>query len=345
MKLTTQVAIAGDSTALTNMIQQATLACNHVSQIAFQERIFRRIPLIYRAYHEVRDTFGLRSALTVAIIRKVAASYSDPKRRGRLAQFSPHSIPLYQHRYRGGDARLYGLSLPIIPRPGVVLPKKPVDAVLVERSGRFYIHQPIEVSGPELIQPQGFLGVDLGIVNIAVDSDGEVYSGAHLNGLRYRHARLRQKLQKKGTKSAKRLLRKRRMKERRFGSWVNHSISKALVNKARRHSLGIAIENLKGIRERTTVRHEQRRQHHAWAFQQLRAFLEYKAALAGIPVVPVDPRNTSRTCPECGFVSKANRVSQSQFLCGQCGNAGLADYFAAINIGRRALGDAPYVAA
>ena len=347
MKITTQIAAADNPQALTDMIQQAAYACNHVSRIAFQERIFRRIPLIYRTYHEIRDTMGLPSALTLALIRRVAASYTNPKRRNRLTTFSSGSLPLYGHRYRQGELRCYGLRLPITSRAGVLLPLKAVDAVLVQRDGRVYIHQPIEVSCPEPITPQGFLGVDLGIVNIAVDSDGDVYSGGHLNGLRYRHARLRQKLQHKGTKSAKRLLQKRRQKERRFASWVNHTISKSLVNKARRHSLGIAIENLKGVTGRVTVRHGQRRQHHAWAFQQLRGFLEYKAALAGIPLIAVDPRNTSRTCPECGFVSKANRVSQAHFLCGQCGAAGFADHFAAMNIRARggAVGGQPHVAA
>ena len=69
---------------------------------------------------------------------------------------------------------------------------------------------------------------------------------------------------------------------------------------------------------------------------QLRSFIEYKAALVGVIVVAVDPRNTSRTCPACGHVDKANRVSQSRFLCAQCGCAGLADHFAAVEISRRA---------
>ena len=344
MKLTTQCRLNGDFEPLLLMIQQANRACNYISQIAYQERVFRAIPLVYRCYHKVRKTYGLKSALTLALIRRVAAAYSNKARRSTLAHFGSLSLPLYQHRYRGGTVAFYGLRFSVILRPGATLPPKAADAVLVYRDGRAFIHQPIEVECPAPIAPTGVLGVDLGIVNIAVDSDGTVYSGGHLNGLRHRHARLRAKLQAKGTRAAKRLLAKRRRKEGGFARWVNHNISKSLVNKARRHSLGIALEDLKGIRERVTVRRAQRRQHHAWAFQQLRGFITYKAALAGVSVVTVDPRNTSRTCPACGYVAKSNRVSQARFLCGLCSFAGLADHIAAMNIRGRATGDWPYVA-
>jgi IS605 OrfB family transposase len=92
-----------------------------------------------------------------------------------------------------------------------------------------------------------------------------------LNNLRKRHFKLRQRLQKKGTKSAKRLLKKRRQKEARFARDVNHWIAKELVKRAQGTGRGIALEDLKGIRERVTVRKSQRRQHHSWAFNQLRS--------------------------------------------------------------------------
>ena len=94
-------------------------------------------------------------------------------------------------------------------------------------------------------------------------------------------SRLRAKLQKKGTKSAKRLLKKRSGRERRFARDVNHCISKAIVQTAQGTPRGIALEDLKGIRERInaqrTVRKRQRRVLHSWAFFQLRAFIAYKA--------------------------------------------------------------------
>ncbi|WP_433379871.1 zinc ribbon domain-containing protein [Streptosporangium sp. CA-115845] len=117
----------------------------------------------------------------------------------------------------------------------------------------------------------------------------------------------------------------------------NHVIAKKLVGKAKDTRSGIALEDLQGIRERVTVRKAQRADLHSWGFHQLRTFVTYKAALAGVPVRLVDPRNTSRTCPGCGHLDKRNRPTRDEFCCVLCGLAGPADYFAAINIGRRAV--------
>ena len=125
---------------------------------------------------------------------------------------------------------------------------------------------------------------------------------------------------------------------------TNHCISKKLVAKAKDTNRAIALEDLRGIRQRVTVRRSQRATLHSWAFFQLRSFVTYKAKGAGVPVFLVDPRNTSRTCPACGHVDKANRLSQSKFSCVVCGFAGLADQIAAINIGRRAAVNPPIVA-
>ena len=161
--------------------------------------------------------------------------------------------------------------------------------------------------------------------------------------MRYRHRQLRRKLQTKGTHSARRRLRKLSGKERRFSTWTNHNISKEIVEKAKDTGRGIAIEKLGGIRDRLTVRKAQRSTLSSWSFAQLRVFIEYKAKLAGILVVAVDPRNTSRTCPCCGYIDKANRKSQSKFLCLDCGYSGLADQIAAVNIRSRAVVNLPYI--
>ena len=107
----------------------------------------------------------------------------------------------------------------------------------------------------------------------------------------------------------------------------------------------IALEKLTHIRTRARARRSQRATLHSWSFAQLQAFIVYKAALAGVPVHRVNPRNTSRTCPACGHIDKANRKTQSSFVCTSCGFAGLADVIAAENIRvlGRALVSAPYV--
>lgn len=211
------------------------------------------------------------------------------------------------------------------------------EANLCYVGSKFYLLVSCEIESPEPDDVTDFLGIDLGIKNIAADSDGQRFSGDKVNGLRRRHAKLRANLQAKGTKSAKRLLKKRSGKEKNFARDINHVISKKIVAKAKDTSRGIALEDLKGIRQRITVHKPQRRTHHSWSFNQLRNFIEYKAKFFGVQVVLVDPRNTSRLCPNCGHISKSNRKSQEGFSCVECGFSGHADTIAAENIRRAAV--------
>jgi IS605 OrfB family transposase len=211
------------------------------------------------------------------------------------------------------------------------------QADLIHRDGRWLLAVTHDAPEGEPIDPEDVLGVDLGIVNVATDSDGNQYTGGLILGARRRHRRLRTRLQSKGTKSAKRLLRKRRRKEHRFQRHENHKISKELVARAKGTKRAVALEDLTHIRQRIRSKKPQRATLSSWAFAQLRAFIAYKALAAGVLVLLVDPRNTSRTCPACGHCEKANRKSQARFHCVSCGCAGNADQFAAENIRRAAL--------
>jgi IS605 OrfB family transposase len=143
-------------------------------------------------------------------------------------------------------------------------------------------------------------------------------------------------LQRKGTKSAKRLLKKRSAKEARFARDCNHVISKKLVSLANRTNRAIALEEIDGIGRRIRVRKSQRYGLHSWAFAQLGQFTRYKAAIAGVPVIFIDPHYTSQRCSQCGHTSRANRKTRSEFLCQKCGHASHADTNGSLNI--RALG-------
>lgn len=63
--------------------------------------------------------------------------------------------------------------------------------------------------------------------------------------------------------------------------------------------------------------------------------LAHKAECAGRELIPVNPTNTSRTCPECGHVDGRNR-DRERFRCTACGHTGHADHIAALNIATRA---------
>lgn len=339
---------------LLETIKQFNAACNFISKTAFDTKTFGKINLQKAIYYKVREKFKLSAQMVVRAIGKVATSYKVDKK--SLHVFKETGAMVYDERilsFKGIntasiltlDGRILVPMLISEYHKGVLQGKRVRgQADLILQDGIFYLLLVVEFPEPEPISPSDIIGVDLGIKNIAVDSNGEIFSGNKVNSIRNRYARLRSKLQKKGTKSAKRLLKKRSRKEKRFAADVNHCISKKIVAKAKTQNSCIALEDLTGIRERTTVRKPQRRQHHSWSFYQLRQFIEYKATLAGVPVILVDPRNTSRTCPICGYISKNNRPTRDLFRCQKCNFSGPADSIAAENI-RRVGVNQPNVAA
>jgi putative transposase len=72
----------------------------------------------------------------------------------------------------------------------------------------------------------------------------------------------------------------------------------------------------------------------------LYTMLEAKAAELGRTVERVNPANTSRSCPACGTIDKASRLSQAVFQCVSCGHTMNADHNAAVNILRSARPEA-----
>jgi len=166
-------------------------------------------------------------------------------------------------------------------RTRALLPCRQGESDLLYRDGLWFLYTTVTVEEPPAGEPSDYLGVDLGVVTIAADSDGTVYSGGQVNGLRAGHAKIRRRLQSKRTESARRRLTRRRRKEARFARNVNHCISKALVRVAQGTQRGIALEDLTHIRARITARKPQRRRLHSWSFGHLRVLIAYKAHLAG----------------------------------------------------------------
>lgn len=232
--------------------------------------------------------------------------------------------------------RLKGIGFVCSAEAMRLLASRKGESDLVMRDGMFFLIATIDLPEPAPLEPDGFLGVDLGIVNIATTSDGQIMSGRQINRYRRRKRDLRGKLQKKRTKSAARVLKRQRRREARYATQRNHIIAKKLVRIAERTSRGIGLEDLTGIRHRVTAKKDQRARLHSWAFAQLGAFVEYKARRAGVAVVHVDPRNTSRQCSQCWHTHRTNRVTQARFVCKSCGTILHADHNGSRNIAHRA---------
>ena len=322
-----------------------------IARVCWDEGIANTNTAHHRVYGETRADFGLGAQLAVCARAKAVEAIKavKAKRRDTCPTFGPRgSVRCDARTYRLMSLDRVSLNtlqgrvvcrLLLGPRQHEML-VDPAWAVggadLVWRNGTYYLHiAQSRQAPPEAEGDGGTLGVDLGITNLATDSEGEHFTGKIIHLVRNRYHLRRQRLQKVGTKNAKRRLRQMRRRESRSQSDTNHCISKRLVQKAAVARKAIALEDLSGIRQRTTVRREHRYERHSWAFSQLRQCISYKAAWAGIPVHLVDPRNTSRTCSECGHCDKANRTSQESSLCRRCGFAANADYNAALNISRK----------
>ena len=88
---------------------------------------------------------------------------------------------------------------------------------------------------------------DLGICNVATDSQGEQFTGKQVRDKRARFVVRRAVLQRVGTRSAKRRLKQMSGRERRYMRDVNHAIAKSLVKKALASRKALALEDLTGI--------------------------------------------------------------------------------------------------
>lgn len=332
---------------LKKTLQAANAACNYVSDYAFNNKEFNYFALQRILYKYLRQEFDLPSQIAIKCIQKVAKSYI--KNKSKLNQFLELGSIDYDERILTWknefvsittiDGRLKAVPLACYRRATELLQFRAKEHKLVFRNNEFYIYASCDVPESPLATPKGFLGVDLGIVNLATSSDGNNYSGTLVDKNRVRYSNLRSALQSRGTNSAKRKLKRISRKQSNFVKNTNHCISKEIVRNAKALDFGIALEALHKIK--TPVSRTQTERHQKWSFYQLRSFIEYKAKIAGIETVLVNPRNTSRTCSRCGFVDKGNRKNRNDFKCLSCGLELNADFNASLNISHLAeLSDA-----
>jgi putative transposase len=207
----------------------------------------------------------------------------------------------------------------------------------------------VEVADPTPEKHQRVVGVDVGQRYLAVvarlDNGASFYSGKQVRAKADHYARLRKRLQKKGTRSATRRLVVIAGRERRLKQDRNHVLSRRIVD-AHPHSL-IGLEDLTHIRERTRRKRgkkasnkQRKANRHAssWAFAELHGFLAYKALAAGSMAIKVDADYTSQACPTCGYSCEANRPKKGlTFVCQNCQYTLHADLIGARNITLRTL--------
>jgi IS605 OrfB family transposase len=336
-----------DKITLLETMRKYNKACNFVAEKAFFLKLTNKYNLHKEVYREIREKFNQSSQFAVRIIGKVVEAYKrDKTTKPKFRELG--AIQYDQLNSKIGIDKVSIMTLngriKLATRIGEYQ-KSRFDRVkgqsdLIYRNGIFYLIVVVDAPEKSEYDPVGALGVDLGIENIAVDSDRQVFESKKVEKSRKRYSELRKELQKVGTKSAKRKLKKLSGKERRFKKDANHVISKDIVSKAKGTARAIGMEDLTNIRtsSRTTVNFKgsKRDKHSKWSFGELRNFVTYKAKNEGVPLKIVSSKNTSRQCPECEYIDQRNRKSRNEFECLQCGYREMADYVAAKNIAAKA---------
>jgi putative transposase len=340
---------------LRETLRQSTACFNAICRYGWEAEERNSIRLHNATYWALRTSHpDLPSQLVISARMKAAETLKSVHERGKKGK--PVSCPqsaLSSIRY---DARSYWVRLhdetaslaticgrrnitfrlPDCYHPYLDWNVCSADLCYDHRKRRFYLHVAVETESPPIEASGKVVGCDLGIRRVAVTSQPQFFSSKRLHTRTRQYQHLQSALQRKGTKSAKRHLRKVSRRWKRFQQAENHRIANTILS-ALSPGDTLVVEDLKDIRDRCKHRKATRGLFHRWSFAQLQDFLSYKAERKGVHLLAVEPYNTSRTCPKCGHCEPDNRLSQSEFKCRGCVYNANADYVAAQNLRQKGI--------
>lgn len=328
-------------------------ACNYANR-QVDAKITNKNTIQTLVYHNLRAFYGLSANLAVRVCARVSSNRKTAKvKKKTVKDFSPTSADydarIFDYREKdltvsltllGGRERIkfHAANYQL----GKLKGKKPTSAQLCKhKDGQYYIHIQVDNTVPDPADTDKVIGVDFGRREIAHTSTGRSWSGKQIQAARDHFAHVRASIQQKASqgtrstrRSCRRLLKRLSGRERRYQTWLNHSISAQIIQEAKSLNAIVAIENLTGIRERTNQQPRnktERRRSNSWAFYQLRQFLEYKGIRDGVRVVKVNPAYTSQTCHQCLHIGLR---TDKKFACLNlsCGWIGDADFNGSVMI-------------
>ena len=339
MKLTLKIKLLPtneQTRSLIGTIREANAACNAISEIAWENKAFNQFKVHRLAYYNIKSTFNLTAQVIVRCIGKVTEAYKIDRKVKRT--FKELGGIAYDSRilsYKPNDIvsiwSIAGrLKIPFVCHNRKYLPYIKGEADLVYKKGKFFLMQTVDVPDEDIKDVEEFIGVDMGLIDIATTSNGQSFNSKQLQEYREKRQKVRSSIQSKCTKGSKKLLKRLSGKERTHGTIINHTISKKIVELAKSEQKGISIEDLKNIRFSANKKGKKfRSKVGKWSFYQLRQFLFYKCQLSGIPLIVVPPAFTSKICSTCFNIGNRNGKI---FTCNNCNSVFDADYNAAKNI-------------
>jgi len=360
MKLTRTIKLKLDipEIEILSTVQAYTKAYNLICQQGWQDSDYNAISLHHKTYKTVREQFNLPSQLAISARTKATESLksvrskiikkkkaTQPVSKQCSIRYDKNSITIWFDKEKISlltiDGRKkYPIQIPDYFKQYITWNKCSTELFI--RNHTVFLNIVVSTEKTNIPTNDHYVGIDRGIKKIAVTSEKQFYSGSEIKRITDKYEKLKSKLQSKGTKSAKRHLKKLSKKVNRYRRDVNHCIAKQIVDSINPGST-VILEELTGIRQNVRLRKKQRTEVHKWNFYQFEQFLKYKAEEKGIQIEYVSARYTSQKCSKCSHISRSNRKNQSQFKCIKCSYQLNADLNAAFNIKQNYLDSISYL--
>ncbi|MEO7397016.1 MAG: transposase [Ilumatobacteraceae bacterium] len=339
-------------------MQAFAAACNHAVSRIKAGVAPKQYALQKDCYKVVREAFGLKSMMAQSALKHVAGAYATIKALNQEGRHPEFSKPISKFIY-GRDWRMRNGKVSITTPQGrfeLDFECRPLHrewlqttqlcgATLIKRNGEFHLQVCVEFPDAPLREKSLAIGLDRGlnVTAVAATAPGSAFfvqGGKRIKDHRRVQRELRQRLQGKGTRSAKRVISRLASRERRLVMDQGRKAAKHLVDWALKQSDApfFRVEDLSGVRNARTRGAQGRAALNSWAYNVTEKCLRDKCAEVGIQVESVDPAYTSQLCPVCHHVERGNR-SGVKFACKACSFTGHADWVAARNISVRGPGD------
>lgn len=323
---------------LVKTIEMTNLATNDILKAGFENKIVNKLKLHHLTYYPIREKYPNIPASIVTTARDNASEMLKLVKLRRLPFKRRWSAIRYNQRTFTPELGRGFVTLASINKRVNVPTKIPdyfkkytdwkvVSAKLSYNGHKLVLGIVVEERTPSVRPPNTIIGVDTGILNHAVLSNDKFYRSSHIRKVKGEYQHIRRRLQAKGTRSAKRKLKRLSGREKRFMADVNHQIANWILSQP---FDAVALEKL-GIRRDKRLGRSFNRKLGDWAFGQLQRFIEYKAEGQGKAVIYIDARYTSQRCSRCGDIRKSNRTGLV-YRCKACAFELHADLNAARNI-------------
>lgn len=277
-----------------------------------------------------------------------AFNKTSPKRFPRFKKKGQHDSFRYPQGFKFDNSRIF------LPKLGWVSFRKsrdlegvPKNVTISKRGKHWFISVQCEIETTTPIHPStSIVGIDMGVRRFATLSDGSHFDPLNsFRTLEQKLAREQRKLSRKVKFSENWKKQKGRISRIhiRIADARNDYLHKISTAISKNHATvvleDLRVSNMSKSAKGTTTAPGRNVSAKSGLNKAIldqgwfnfRLMLEYKQAWRGGQVVTINPRNTSRTCPACGYISQSNR-SNERFCCQSCGHTGHADHVGALNI-------------